>query len=108
MVSIKLEPARNGVIKRIDDNNHGGAKEHRATVDVYESSDKDYISKFFYELSEDLGLHLGGKFEKEVLSFRKEWGSHYEPTKKELTRKIKETEAELTMLKELWNTISEI
>lgn len=108
MVSIKLEPARNGVIKRIDDNNHGGGKEHRATIDVYESSDKHYISKFFYELAEDLGLHLGSKFEKDVLVISKQWGSHYEPTKKELAKKIKETEAELAWLKEAWDSQTEI
>lgn len=108
MVSIKLEPARNGVIKRIDDNNHGGAKQHRATVDVYESSDKHFISKFFYELAEDLGLHLGSKFEKEVIVIKKEWGSHYEPTKKELEKRIRETEAELVFLKEQWDSQTEI
>jgi hypothetical protein len=56
--------------------------------------------KFFFDLCEDLGVNLGSKFDKDVITIRKEWGSHYEPNSKELESKIKELEAQLQLLKE--------
>lgn len=105
MVKIVLEPASNGVIKRIVDDNHGGGKEQWTTVEVYESSDNDkeklqYIMRFFFDLCEDLGMNLGNKFSKDVITIRTEWGSHFEPSEKDLNSKIKELEAELQSLKE--------
>jgi hypothetical protein len=103
MVKISLEPAKNGIIKRTVDDNHGGANEHWTTVDVYESCDTDnlnYIMKFFFDLCEDLGINLGSKFDREVITIKKEWGSHYEPSKEEINSKIKELEAEFSLLKE--------
>ena len=35
MIKITLEPARNGVIKRVTDDNYGGAKQSVTTLDVY-------------------------------------------------------------------------
>lgn len=105
MIKITLEPARNGVIKRIIDDNYGGAKQQVSTVDVYEKSDQEpdrfsHIMRFFYDLSEDLGLDLGNKFERETLKFSKNWGSHYEPTEAEVDRRMKELKAELELLRE--------
>jgi hypothetical protein len=103
MVRISLEPAKNGIIKRTADDNHGGAKEHWTTTEVYESSDTDvfgYIMKFFFDLCEDLGVNLGSKFDKEVITITKEWGSHYEPSNEEINSKIKELEANILLLKE--------
>jgi len=105
MVKIVLEPASNGVIKRVIDDNHGGGREQWTSTDVYESSEKDnhqHIMRFFFDLCEDLGMDLGSKFSKDVVTIRTEWGSHFEPSKKELDAKIKELEAELQTLKE-WN-----
>lgn len=103
MVKIILESAKNGVIKRIIDDNHGGSKEHWTTTDVYEQPDNDkleYVMKFFFDLCEDLGIDLGSKFDKEVITIRKEWGTHFEPTTEDLKLKIKELEAQLQLLKE--------
>ena len=104
MIKITLEPARNGVIKRVTDDNYGGAKQAVSTTDVYEQLDDEgdqfsYIMRFFYELCEDLGLSLGNKFERETLNFSKEWGSHYEPTEAEIDSRIKELRAELDILR---------
>jgi len=103
MVKIALEPAKNGIIKRTVDDNHGGAREQWTSTDVYEESEKDklgYVMKFFFDLCEDLGVNLGSKFDKDVITIRKEWGTHYEPGSKELESKIKELEAQLQLLKE--------
>jgi len=103
MVKIALEPAKNGVIKRTVDDNHGGAREQWTSVDVYEETEHDklgYVMKFFFDLCEDLGIDLGSKFDKEVITIRKEWGSHYEASNEELNSKIKEIEAQLQLLKE--------
>lgn len=102
MVKIILEPAKNGLIKRVIDDNHGGSKEQWTSTDVYEGSDDNaygYVMKFFFDVCEDLGINLGNKFDSEVITIRKEWGSHYEPTEEDLKSKIKELEAELQLLK---------
>ena len=41
MIKIVLEPARNGVIKKVIDDNHGGGREHFTSTDVYESVEGD-------------------------------------------------------------------
>ena len=42
MIKIVLESARNGVIKKVIDDNHGGGREHFTSTDVYESNDGQY------------------------------------------------------------------
>ena len=105
MVKIVLEPARNGVIKRVIDDNHGGCREQWTSTDVYESNDEhrnkyEYIMRFFWELCEDIGLECGNKFEKDCLLIKTEWGTHYEPNQKEVDSKIRELQAEIDLLKE--------
>lgn len=101
MTKIILESARNGIIKKIIDNNHGGSGETWTSTDVYEESEEDkstYIMKFFFDLCEDLGLNLGNKFEKNVITVKSEWGSHYAPTEEDIKLKVKNLEAELQLL----------
>lgn len=105
MIKIVLEPARNGVIKRVIDDNHGGGEEEWTSTDVYEESDLpsnkyEYIMKFFFELCEDLGLDCGNKFSKNALQFSTVWGTHYEPNEKEVESKIRELQAEIDLLNE--------
>jgi len=102
MVKIVLEPASNGVIKRVVDDNRGGGHEQWTSTEVYESDDdkQEYIMRFFFDLCEDLGMNLGSKFGKDVITIRTEWGSHFEPSEEEIDSKIKELEAELQSLKE--------
>lgn len=107
MVKIILEPAKNGIVKRTVDDNHGGAKEQWTSTEVYEETDSNklgYVMNFFFDLCEDLGVNLGSKFDKEVITIRKCWGSHFEPSNKDLNLKIKELEAELQLLKECQNS----
>jgi hypothetical protein len=105
MIKIILEPARNGVIKKIVDDNHGGGREHFTSTDVYEEADsmnsqRGYIKKFFFDLCDDLGLDLGSKFDKDVLDINTQWGSHYEPDAKDIEFKIKRLKNELKELEE--------
>ena len=105
MVKIVLEPARNGVIKKVIDDNHGGGREQWTSIDVFEQDEDSpnkytYIMRFFWDLCEDLGLEVGNKFDKDTLKISTEWGSHYEPKKKEIESKIRELQAEIDLLKE--------
>ena len=78
-----------------------GFSKRGITVDTESEKDKlGYVMKFFFDLCEDLGVNLGSKFDKDVITIRKEWGTHYEPGSKELESKIKELEAQLQLLKE--------
>jgi hypothetical protein len=105
MIKIILEPARNGVIKKVVDDNHGGGREHFTSTDVYEEGDSatsqySYIKRFFFDLCDDLGLELGNKFDKNVLDINTQWGTHYEPTAKDIEFKIKRLKSELKELEE--------
>lgn len=106
MVKITLEPARNGIIKRTFDDNHGGSTEEWLSSDVYEQIENnklEHIITFFNDLCDDLGLDLGNSFDKEVISIKKEWGSNYKPNDIEINEKIKELEDYLQLLK-TWKT----
>ena len=108
MVKIILEPARNGVIKKVINDNHGGGKEQWTSTDVFEATDEtsnkyEYIMRFFFDLCDELGLECGNKFDSRVLKMTTEWGTHYEPTVKEIECKIKELQAEIDLLKEWKN-----
>ncbi len=105
MVKIILEPARNGVIKKVLDNNHGGGKESYQSVDVYEDPDNvapnhAYIKRFFYELCEDLNIKTGNKFDANVIKIDTVWGSHYEPSQEDIQKRIDDLQTEIDMLKQ--------
>jgi len=109
MIKIVLEPARNGVIKKVIDDNHGGGREHFTSTDVYESNENDknqysYVKRFFFDLCDDLGLEIGSKFDKTVLDINTQWGTHYEPTGEDIEFKIKRLKSELKKLEE-WKNI---
>jgi len=105
MIKIVLEPARNGVIKKVIDDNHGGGREHFTSTDVYEVNENDknqfsYIKRFFFDLCDDIGLEPGSKFDKNVLDINTRWGTHFEPTVKDIEFKIKSLKNELKELEE--------
>lgn len=104
MVEITLEPARNGVIKKIRDTNHGGSSSQMTVTDVYEidteqDDSHETLMRFIYEICEDLGLDVGNKFSSQVMKIQFSWGSHYEPHTEEISSRIAELEAELEILK---------
>ena len=106
MARIELEVARNGIIKKIYDDNSGGSNLNITYTDVYEIEDdsktkKKTLVKFLYEICEDLGLKVGNKFSSEVIDIDFTWGSNYDPTKEEIASKISELEETLQLLKEI-------
>lgn len=104
MIKIILEPADNGVIKRVEDDNINGAGEAAIYSVVYElEGDVDNgfekTSMFLYDLIEDLGIEKGNKFNNKVLSISTHWGSKYQPKINEIQGKIRDLESELAVLK---------
>lgn len=105
MVKIILMPANNGIIKKIIDDNYDGGNEKFSEINIYECSladknDYTYIKRFFYDTCEELGINLGGKYNKKTLKIKEEWGTHYKPTQEDIEFKIKELETEINLLKE--------
>lgn len=101
MVKITLEPAENGIIKRIFDDNYGGSKEQVSSTSVYELDGENLEStiEFLSELCEDVGIYTGSKFSKRNLDMSISWGSHYEPSDIEIDKRIQALSAEIELLK---------
>lgn len=104
MQYINIEIADNGIIKTIVDDNINGAGEKFETKVVYDLENGD-INKtkmdILYELSEDMGMHLGNSKQPNQIKIVSEWGENYEPTKEEIEARIVEIEEDLAYLKNL-------
>ena len=101
MITINIEPADNGVIKfLIDDNINGGGEEYisRRVYDFDGSQGRQNQVKFLLDLILDLGLDTGTDLDKDKVNIRVDWGIQYKPTGDELKNKIKSLEAELKRL----------
>jgi hypothetical protein len=101
MVKIILEIADNGVVKTVQDDNSNGAGSFLEKKVVYDfENDPKYLRriKFFFDISDDLGIEIGNNFERNTLSMKVEWGSNYTPKIKEIDNKMKEVELELSAL----------
>lgn len=98
MITISIEPADNGLIKFVfDDNVNGGGEEYTSRT-VYEftgSKERPNQIKFLKELVMDLGMSTGTQLDTNELVIKSEWGVKYQPNQKELKLKIKELEAQL-------------
>ncbi len=106
MVDLKLEIVSNGIIKTVKDTNYNGAGEVKSIKTVYDTDDDKHngyesTMRLFYDVSDDLGIDMGNKFDQNVLGYQIKWGTHYEPTLKEVTALIKETKADLSYLQSL-------
>ena len=92
MITITIEPADNGLVKfLIDDNINGGGEEH-VTRRVYEfegSNKRKNQDRFINDLILDLGLDTGTDLDSDKLIFKLEWGNQYMPTQSELKNKVK-------------------
>ena len=101
MISITLEPADNGLIKfLLDDNVNGGGEEFTSrTVYEFEGASKRINQiKFVKDLILDLGIDSGNALDKDQLVVRSQWGSSYKPTKNEIKNKIEFYKAEIERL----------
>lgn len=100
MISVSIEPADNGLVKHlIDDNVNGAGEEHisRRVYDFEDQSRKNQI-KFFNDLVLDLGIDVGSDLDREKLVVTTTWGKKYKPTQDEIKNRIKMLEAELKLL----------
>ncbi len=104
MISIQIEPADNGVLKfLVDDNVNGGGEEY-TTRTVYEFegiAGKQNQVKFLKDLVLDLGLATGNELDHSCLRIKTEWGTQYVPNNTELKNKIVATEKELKRLQSM-------
>tara|TARA_Y100000389_G_C17446334_1_gene511844 strand:+ start:1894 stop:2214 length:321 start_codon:yes stop_codon:yes gene_type:complete len=98
MITISIEPADNGLIKFVfDDNVNGGGEEYTSRT-VYEfegPKTRPNQIKFLKELVMDLGLSTGTQLDANELSIQSGWGVKYQPNQKELKLKIQELETRL-------------
>ena len=111
MITVILEQAENGIIKTIHDSNINGAGEEFESKVVYDfDNNKNFTEtiKFFYELTDDLNIDTGNKFENKNLVMDVDWGNSYTPAQHEIKGKIKILESELSYLKEMLKTYDKI
>tara|TARA_B110000259_G_scaffold171485_1_gene202991 strand:- start:3602 stop:3925 length:324 start_codon:yes stop_codon:yes gene_type:complete len=91
MISIQIEPADNGLLKLLFDDNVNGGGEEYTTRTVYDFEGivgKQNQVKFLKELVLDLGLVTGNELESNCLRINTEWGTQYTPNDTELKNKI--------------------
>tara|TARA_B100000900_G_scaffold409703_1_gene426113 strand:+ start:546 stop:869 length:324 start_codon:yes stop_codon:yes gene_type:complete len=104
MITISLEPADNGLIKfLIDDNVNGGGEEYTSRV-VYEFegiTGRANQIKFLKDLVLDLGLSVGNDMDRDMVSIKTEWGKQYVPNSNEIKSKVGELEREIKRLRSL-------
>lgn len=102
MQKITLEVADNGIIKTIVDDNINGAGERLEIKTVYNLERGDITQtkmELLYELSEDMGVHLGNSKQQDQIKIISEWGENYSPTEKEIEDRIEILEDELILLR---------
>jgi len=108
MQFITLEVADNGIIKTVVDDNINGAGEKFEIKTIYNLEKGDIIDtkmELLYELSEDMGVHLGNSKQKDQIQIISGWGDSYEPTKDELVKRIEDLEEDLIFYKKLHDNL---
>ena len=103
MITISIEPADNGVVKFIiDDNINGGGEEHVARrVYDFESGGRYNQVKFLNDLTLDLGMEIGTSLDPDKVNIELGWGSQYSPSQDELKNKVRVLEQDLKHFKSL-------
>lgn len=104
MITIQIEPADNGVLKfLIDDNVNGGGEEYtsRTVYDFEGISGRANQVKFLKDLVLDLGLATGTDLDRDKLVIKAQWGTQYNPNETELKNRIVALEKELKRLQSL-------
>ena len=107
MLSIGIEPADNGVIKTlVDDNINGGGEDFEARQ-VYEFEGpmkRANQVKFLKDLIFDLGMDIGTELDSDLVQIYVGWGRQYNGNLSEIKNKIQVLEKEIkrlgSMLKE--------
>jgi hypothetical protein len=104
MITIQIEPADNGVLKfLIDDNVNGGGEEYtsRVVYDFEGIAGRTNQVKFLKDLVLDLGLSTGTQLDSNELMISTDWGKQYVPNQTEIKNKIETLEKEIKRLRSL-------
>jgi len=106
MIKIIIEPAENGVVKTIQDDNINGGGEFFDSKKVYDFEDDNgnyykNTQAFLNDMIKDLGIDTGNTFSRDTLIFDIDWGEKYIPNKEDIQNKIVEYKAILDKLKKL-------
>ena len=95
MITIQIEPADNGVVKfLIDDNVNGGGEASTSRV-VY---GRQQQAKFLNDLILDLGLSTGSDIDRDKLEIKINWGGKYTPTENEIKSRVTALQKEIKRL----------
>lgn len=106
MLSIGIEPADNGVIKTLVDDNVNGGGETFESRQVYEFEGPMKRSnqvKFLKELIFDLGMDIGTDLDPDVVKVTLGWGSQYRGSDSEIKNKILSLSNEIKRLESMLN-----
>lgn len=111
MIKIQLSNAENGIIKTVSDTQYNGADKSIEITRVYELDEDseiyfDIVAGILMDISRDLGLELGGNYDRDQLNFQIDWGISYSPTLEEVNEKIKDLKREIRELNEYKKEIS--
>ena len=104
MLSIGIEPADNGVIKTLVDDNVNGGGEEFESRHVYEFDGPMKRSnqvKFLKDLIFDLGMDIGTELDPDLVRITMNWGSQYKGSDSEIKNKIQALEKEIKRLESL-------
>jgi hypothetical protein len=103
MISVNIEPADNGLVKHLIDDNVNGAGEEHISRRVYDFEDNKRTNqiKFFNDLILDLGIDIGNDLDPNKLIITTAWGKKYKPSAEEIKNRIKTLENELKNLTDL-------
>jgi hypothetical protein len=101
MITIQIEPADNGMVKLlIDDNVNGGGEEYTSRMvydfDGYLGTKKQF--KFLNDLILDLGLNTGSDIDRDKLEIKLNWGGKYTPTETEIKQRVTQLQKEIKSL----------
>jgi predicted translin family RNA/ssDNA-binding protein len=111
MIKIELRNASNGVIKTVIESQSN--QEYSETVKVYEIYPEEKLESFLNiiqlleDVTDDLGLETGSKFEPLQLHYDIDWGENYRPRIEEVGMKIKSLKRQLKHLAGLKKAITE-
>lgn len=103
MQNINLQPADNGVIKTVKDDNINAAGESFESTIVYEFDSIEGRVKFIEDLCVDIGLEFGNSKSKQQIQVLADWGAHYKPNSLEIEEKIKALKQQISRLEKLNN-----
>jgi hypothetical protein len=101
MLSIGIEPADNGLIKTLVDDNVNGGGEEFESRQVYEFEGPMKRSnqiKFFKDLIFDLGIDVGTDLDSDQVKIMIGWGTQYRGSDEEIKNKIQVLEKEIKRL----------